>query len=168
MINLMLYGPSGSGKTTLAKLLAMAGHYIHVNTGEITRLMHSADCHNLPKIVQDMVYSMDPAKAHVFDHFYVHTYRQLAAHCGGPLHVIEVIEGRTEPKILDSLKRRRWFEQDKFIRQWFCQMKIEPIKVNRLDFGYDVSELISHGILPYETLPVLNPMDYVNVSNTNQ
>lgn len=168
MINLMLYGPSGSGKTTLAKLLAMTGHYIHVNTGEITRLMHSADCHNLPKIVQDMVYSMDPGKAHVFDHFYVHTYRQLAVHCGGPLHVIEIVEGRTEPQILNSIKRQRWFEQDKFIRQWFNQVKIDPIKVVRLDFGYDVSELISHGILPYETLPVLNPMDYVNVSNANR
>ena len=84
------------------------------------------------------------------------------------MHVIGIVEGRTEPQILNSIKRQRWFEQDKFIRQWFNQVKIDPIKVVRLDFGYDVSELISHGILPYETLPVLNPMDYVNVSNANR
>ena len=75
-MNIMIYGNSGSGKTTLATILKKYG-YVHINTGQITRLMADMDCHNLPVIVQTMVSTMDTTKDHCFDHFYIHTYEQL-------------------------------------------------------------------------------------------
>lgn len=156
MKQLMLYGPSGCGKTTLATIIAKYG-YIHVNTGDITRLMAAQGCHNLPVIVQTMIDTMDFSKSHVFDHFYMHTWKQLNVKTD--VVVIEILDVRKDPAHmpLASDKRTRWFDQDPAIRKFITDNKIEVIKVYNTDYGFDVSELIRCGLLPFDAFPVEAP-----------
>lgn len=156
MKQLMLYGPSGCGKTTLAKIISRYG-YIHVNTGDITRLMAVQGCHNLPVIVQMMIDTMDFGKSHVFDHFYMHTWKQLSAKTD--VVVIEILDVRKDPAHMSvaSDKRTRWFRQDPAIRTFIIDNKIEVVKVYNTDYGFDVSELIRRGLFPFDAFPVETP-----------
>ena len=147
-MNIMIYGNSGSGKTTLAKILARHG-YTHINTGEITRMMAAMDCHNLPVIVQAMVDSMNPRVHHCFDHFYMHTFNQLCDRDMEPL-VIDLVDKRSITHE-ETRKRSRWIKQDPAIRRFMSEGRIHVVKVYNTDYGFDLSELISNGYLPFDT-----------------
>lgn len=151
-MNLMIYGNSGNGKTTLAKLLT-AYKYIHVNTGDITRLMASQDCHNLPVIVQAMVASMDWSKPHVFDHFYIHTYRQICRLTQPPV-IVRLIDNRSVDHD-DTPKRKRFVAQAPIIEEYFKAAHATIVSVYNTDYGFDVSELIKCGALPFDAFAVL-------------
>lgn len=151
-MNLIIYGNSGNGKTTLARYLADYG-YIHVNTGDITRLMASQDCHNLPVIVQAMVASMDWSKPHVFDHFYIHTYRQICGLTNPPV-VVRLIDKRSVDHD-DTPKRRRFEEQAPTIEKFLDRVAAIVIPVYNTDYGFDVSELIKCGALPFSAFAML-------------
>lgn len=153
-MNIMIYGNSGSGKTTLGKILARHG-YVHINTGEITRMMAAMDCHNLPVIVQSMVESMNKDKHHCFDHFYIHTYKQL---CDLDMHplVVELIDKRSVTHT-NNIKRDRWITQSDTIEAFFERNVVRRVKVYNTDYGFDLSELIKSGYLPFDTFAMEEP-----------
>ena len=153
-MNIILFCNSGSGKSTLAKLLSEYG-YCHINTGEITRMMAKMDVHNLPVVVQTMIATMDFSKSHVFDHFYIHTYEQLRDLGANPI-VVAVMDRRTEKPPINK-KRHRFHEQLPKILTYFDKVHIKPIEVINTDYGFDVSELINAGILPFECMAMLKP-----------
>ena len=153
-MNLMIYGNSGSGKTTLAALLSEEG-YCHINTGNITRLMANMDCHNLPVIVQSMVASMSD-KPHVFDHFYIHTYEQIADRFGKPPVVIRLIDNRSISHE-NTRKRRRFVAQEPKIEYYLKHKAAKVVTVYNTDYGFDVSELIYEGYLPFDSFAVIKP-----------
>lgn len=153
-MNIMIYGNSGSGKTTLGKILARYG-YVHINTGEITRMMAAMDCHNLPVIVQAMVESMDRNKRHCFDHFYIHTYKQLRDLGMEPL-VVELLDKRSVTHT-NSAKRDRWATQSESIEGFFSLNEVKRVKVYNTDYGFDLSELIKAGYLPFDTFAMEEP-----------
>ena len=153
-MNLIIYGNSGSGKTTLAKLLSNEG-YCHINTGDITRLMAAMDCHNLPVIVQSMVASMSD-KPHVFDHFYIHTYEQIADIFGAAPVVIKLIDERSVSHDTNR-KRRRFAVQEPKIEYYLKHASAKVVTVYNTDYGFDVSELINEGYLPFDTFAVIKP-----------
>lgn len=153
-MNLIIYGNSGSGKTTLARLLSDWG-YCHINTGKITRLMAEMDCHNLPLIVQQMIASMDRSKAHVFDHFYIHTYNQLVDLDMDP--VVIILEDRRSITHTMTSKRERFLRQHNEIETFLSDK--ECVTVYNTDWGFDVSELIRMRALPFECKAVLIPKE---------
>lgn len=153
-MNIMIYGNSGSGKTTLATILAEEG-YCHINTGNITRLMANMDCHNLPVIVQSMIASMTD-KPHVFDHFYIHTYEQIADTFGEPPAVIKLIDKRSVSHE-DTRKRRRFVAQEPKIENYLKFKSAKVVTVYNTDYGFDVSELINEGYLPFDSFAVIKP-----------
>lgn len=153
-MNLMIYGNSGSGKTTLGTILAKYG-YIHINTGHITRLMAEMDCHNLPVIVQTMVSTMDTGKNHCFDHFYIHTYEQLRDMGITPVVVMLVDRRSTDAK--HTIKRARWKYQDRAIVSYLDKVKANTVVVYNTDYGFDLSELIRGGCLPFNAFAVEKP-----------
>lgn len=153
-MNIMIYGNSGSGKTTLATILKKYG-YIHINTGQITRLMADMDCHNLPVIVQSMVSTMDTNKDHCFDHFYIHTYEQLRD-LGMTPAVVCLVDTRTIDHA-DTKKRDRWLCQNHEIVTYLDKAKATVIKVYNTDYGFDISELISAGYLPFNAFAMERP-----------
>lgn len=153
-MNLMIYGNSGSGKTTLGTILAKYG-YIHINTGHITRLMAEMDCHNLPVIVQTMVSTMDFTKSHCFDHFYIHTYEQLRDLDEPPVVIVLVDRRAVDTKQTD--KRDRWMRQDPTIASYLDKAKAKIVKVYNTDYGFDLSELIRDGYLPFNAFAMEKP-----------
>lgn len=153
-MNLMIYGNSGSGKTTLGTILAKYG-YIHINTGHITRLMAEMDCHNLPVIVQTMVGTMDPAKNHCFDHFYMHTYEQL--NVMGVRPTVIVLIDRRSGTVDRTIKRDRWEYQDPAIVSYLDKVKANIVTVYNTDYGFDLSELIRGGYLPFTAFAMEKP-----------
>lgn len=153
-MNLMIYGNSGSGKTALGTILAKYG-YIHINTGHITRLMAEMDCHNLPVIVQTMVGTMDTGKDHCFDHFYIHTYEQLRD-MGIPPVVIRLVDRRSIT-VERTAKRARWEWQDPEITSYLDKVKAKTVAVYNTDYGFDLSELIRGGYLPFNAFAVEKP-----------
>lgn len=153
-MNLMIYGNSGSGKTTLGTILAKYG-YIHINTGHITRLMAEMDCHNLPIIVQTMVATMDTAKNHCFDHFYIHTYEQLRDLGVAP--VVITLADRRRVTVKQTDKRDRWECQDPIIAGYLDKVKAKTVMVYNTDYGFDLSELIRGGYLPFNAFAVEKP-----------
>lgn len=153
-MNIMIYGNSGSGKTTLASILKKYG-YVHINTGQITRLMADMDCHNLPVIVQTMVSTMDTTKDHCFDHFYIHTYEQLRD-LGMTPAVVYLADNRGIGH-LNTTKRERWKCQDLKIIDYLHAVKATIIKVYNTDYGFDLSELIRAGYLPFNAFAMERP-----------
>lgn len=153
-MNIMIYGNSGSGKTTLATILKKYG-YVHINTGQITRLMADMDCHNLPVIVQTMVSTMDTTKDHCFDHFYIHTYEQLRD-LGMTPAVVYLVDKRTINHG-DTNKRERWLCQDPEIVTYLDKAEVRVIKVYNTDYGFDISELIRAKYLPFNAFAVERP-----------
>ena len=153
-MNIMIYGNSGSGKTTLATILKKYG-YVHINTGQITRLMADMDCHNLPVIVQAMVSTMDTTKDHCFDHFYIHTYEQLRDLGMAPV-VVCLIDRRTIEHP-DTDKRNRWLCQDPEIVAYLDRAKTTVINVYNTDYGFDLSELIRAKYLPFNAFAMERP-----------
>lgn len=153
-MNIMIYGNSGSGKTTLAIILKKYG-YVHINTGQITRLMADMDCHNLPVIVQTMVSTMDTTKAHCFDHFYIHTYEQLRD-LGMTPAVVCLVDSRSIDHP-DTKKRERWLCQDPEIAAYLDKIGATIIKVYNTDYGFDLSELIRTGYLPFNAFAMERP-----------
>ncbi|WP_407448664.1 AAA family ATPase [Fibrobacter sp.] len=154
-MNIMIYGNSGSGKTTLATILKKKYGYVHINTGQITRLMADMDCHNLPVIVQTMVSTMDTNKDHCFDHFYIHTYEQLCD-LGMTPAVICLVDNRTIDHA-DTSKRERWLCQDPEIVAYLDKVGATVIKVYNTDYGFDVSELIRAKYLPFNAFAMERP-----------
>jgi adenylate kinase family enzyme len=150
----MIYGNSGSGKTTLATILKKYG-YVHINTGQITRLMADMDCHNLPVIVQTMVSTMDTTKDHCFDHFYIHTYEQLRD-LGMTPAVVCLVDSRTIDHS-DTNKRKRWQWQDPEIVTYLDKVGATVIKVYNTDYGFDLSELIRAKYLPFSAFAMERP-----------
>lgn len=155
-MNIMLFGNTGSGKSTLAKLLASRHNFKHVNTGRLTRMMASFGCRNLPILVQDMIKTMNPNDDHIFDHFYMHTYKQLDDLFGPPI-VVAVEDRRTKREPVDSYKYQRFIDQLPRIHMFMATNRIVPIKVYNTDYGFDVSELIRADILPFSEFAVLKP-----------
>lgn len=153
-MNIMIYGNSGSGKTTLGTILAKYG-YIHINTGHITRLMAEMDCHNLPVIVQTMVATMDIGKNHCFDHFYIHTYEQLRDMSVPP--VVIMLVDRRSVTVERTAKRDRWDWQDPAIVGYLGKVKAKTVTVYNTDYGFDLSELIRGGYLPFTAFAVEKP-----------
>lgn len=153
-MNIMIYGNSGSGKTTLASILKKYG-YVHINTGQITRLMADMDCHNLPVIVQTMVSTMDTTKDHCFDHFYIHTYEQLRD-LGMTPAVVCLLDKRTVDHS-DTDKRERWECQNPEIVTYLDKIKATVIKVYNTDYGFDLSELIRAKYLPFNAFAMERP-----------
>lgn len=153
-MNIMIYGNSGSGKTTLATILKKYG-YVHINTGQITRLMADMDCHNLPVIVQTMVSTMDTTKDHCFDHFYIHTYEQLRD-LGMTPAVVCLVDNRNIDHS-DTKKRERWLWQDPEIVAYLDKVKAAVIKVYNTDYGFDISELIRAKYLPFNAFAMERP-----------
>lgn len=153
-MNIMIYGNSGSGKTTLATILKKYG-YVHINTGQITRLMADMDCHNLPVIVQTMVSTMDTNKDHCFDHFYIHTYEQLRD-LGMTPAVVCLVDNRSIDHS-DTDKRTRWECQDSEIVTYLDKVKATIIKVYNTDYGFDLSELIRAKYLPFNAFAMERP-----------
>ena len=153
-MNIMIYGNSGSGKTTLATILKKYG-YVHINTGQITRLMADMDCHNLPVIVQTMVSTMDTTKDHCFDHFYIHTYEQLRDLGMTPV-VVCLVDNRNIDHP-DTKKRERWLWQDSEIVAYLDKVKATIIKVYNTDYGFDISELIRAKYLPFNAFAMECP-----------
>lgn len=155
-MNIMLLGNTGCGKSTLAKLLSDRHGFRHVNTGKLTRLMASFGCNNLPILVQDMIKTMSPADTHVFDHFYMHTWEQLNDLFGRPI-VVLVEDRRSCPKDTQHRKYRRFIGQLPEIYKFLRDKEIIPIRVYNTDYGFDVSELINAGILPFGELAMIRP-----------
>lgn len=153
-MNIMIYGNSGSGKTTLATILKKYG-YVHINTGQITRLMADMDCHNLPIIVQTMVSTMDTTKDHCFDHFYIHTYEQLRD-LGMTPAVVCLVDSRSIDHP-DTKKRVRWQRQDTEIVDYLNKIGATVIKVYNTDYGFDLSELIRAEYLPFNAFAMERP-----------
>ena len=153
-MNIMIYGNSGNGKTTLATILKKYG-YVHINTGQITRLMADMDCHNLPVIVQTMVSTMDTTKDHCFDHFYIHTYEQLRDLGMTPV-VVCLVDNRNIDHP-DTQKRERWLCQDPEIVAYLDKVKATIIKVYNTDYGFDISELIRAKYLPFNAFAMERP-----------
>ena len=155
-MNIMLLGNTGSGKSTLADLLASRHNFKHVNTGKLTRMMASFGCNNLPILVQDMIKTMSPNDNHIFDHFYMHTYKQLADLFGKPI-VVFVEDRRTKRIPVDERKHQRFMAQLPTIHEFMLMNDIVPIKVYNTDYGFDVSELIRARILPFNEFAVIKP-----------
>jgi adenylate kinase family enzyme len=153
-MNIMIYGNSGSGKTTLATILKKYG-YVHINTGQITRLMADMDCHNLPVIVQTMVSTMDTTKDHCFDHFYIHTYEQLRD-LGMTPAIACLVDNRTIDHS-NTNKRERWQCQDHEIVTYLDKVGATVIKVYNTDYGFDLSELIRTKYLPFNAFAMERP-----------
>ena len=153
-MNIIIYGNSGSGKSTFAaRLSARHPTFKHINTGEITRMMARFGCHNLPVLVQTIIDSLDFDDNHIFDHFYMHTWHQLYENFGTPI-VVEMIDKTSRPK-RDSRKTERFEAQHREIQEFFVRHSIKPIKVYNTDYGFDVSELINAGVLPFSELAVI-------------
>ena len=155
-MNIMLLGNTGSGKSTLADLLASRHNFKHVNTGKLTRMMASFGCNNLPILVQDMIKTMSPNDNHIFDHFYMHTYKQLDDLFGKPI-VVFVEDRRTKRIPVDERKHQRFMAQLPTIHEFMLMNDIVPIKVYNTDYGFDVSELIRARILPFNEFAVIKP-----------
>lgn len=158
---LMLYGPSCCGKTTLMKMLAEY-KYTPVPTGNLTRSLYAIGCTNMPVIMQTVVQHMQPGN-YCFDHFYIHTMEQLHDLTGEWPVVIGVLDKRTNPtrhsqdptKI--QQKQERFNAQAPEIAEW---LRIHPVKfvfVINTDYGFDLSELIEHRIIPYNALVMKRP-----------
>lgn len=155
-MNIMLLGNTGSGKSTLANLLASRHNFKHVNTGRLTRMMASFGCNNLPILVQDMIKTMSPNDNHIFDHFYMHTWQQLTDLFGEPVVVI-IEDRRSGARDTNARKSKRFVKQLPTIYRFMCEHHIVPIKVYNTDYGFDVSELIRAGILPFDEFAMLEP-----------
>lgn len=153
-MNILLYGNTGSGKSTLAKTLCAKYPFKHVNTGALTRMMASFGCSNLPVLVQDMIKSMDVRDSHIFDHFYMHTWEQLTDLFGRP-YVVTVVDNRTTRLPVSEEKHKRFLAQHCEISKFMEVHDIHPIIVYNTDYGFDVSELIRNGILPFNEYAVI-------------
>lgn len=153
-MNILLYGNTGSGKSTLAKTLCAKYPFKHVNTGILTRMMASFGCSNLPVLVQDMIKSMNERDSHIFDHFYMHTWEQLTDLFGRP-YVVSIIDNRTVRQPVSEKKHRRFLTQHREIANFMKVHDIHPIIVYNTDYGFDVSELIKNGILPFDEYAVI-------------
>lgn len=160
-MNLILYGPSCCGKSTLMRLLAKKG-FTPVPTGDITRLLYSTGATCMPYIVQTIISTMKPDN-YCFDHFYIHTWEQLNNKFDSQPIVIRVVDARKNPtyhsQAIDKIKRKqaRFEAQSAEIEAFFKAHDITPITVTNTDYGFDMSELIEHKIIPYEELVVQKP-----------
>ena len=163
-MNLILLGNTCSGKSTLAKFLEMAG-YVYMPTGDITRQLIKAGAHNLPYIWSTIIGTIDVKVNHVLDHFYLHTMRQLKDMTGQWPVVIEVIDKRTKPtlnahsELKAPDKIRRYDAQYAGIIDYLGQIKVTPVRVINMDTGFDISELINAGIVPFNLPPVISMED---------
>ena len=161
-MNLMLYGNSCSGKTTFMKILAKS-NYTAIPTGDLTRQLYSFGCKNMPVIVQNIIANLSKDREYVFDHFYIHTCEQLHDLFSEWPTVIHVIDRRTEPTFHsqdpDKIKRKqaRFNWQADEIERWLKDNDVPVVIVYNTDYGFDVSELIEHGILDYNTRVMLKP-----------
>lgn len=160
-MNLMLLGNSCSGKTTLAKMLTKFG-YKHLPTGEMTRYLYGLGCTNMPYVMTTIIESLAP-DSYCFDHFYIHTMKQLKALTGSYPIVIQVIDKRSklichsqDPAKI-ARKRERFDEQYDTIVKWLVANGIKVFNVINMDTGFDVSNLIEEKIIPYASMPVLIP-----------
>lgn len=155
MHNLILYGTSGCGKSTLAELLT-AYHYKWVPTGEMTRYLSRVGCMNMPTMVMNIINNLDPTYNYVFDHFYMHTYKQLLTL--GDVTVLAINDLRVTAGVFDEVrlkKRARFAVQKPIIDQFLTDTGADVVTVNNLDIGFDVAELIHKGLLPFEAFAVL-------------
>lgn len=160
-MQLMLLGNSCAGKSTLALYLASLG-YRYVPTGTITRDLEKAGASNMPYLWTTIINTLNMAETHVFDHFYMHTMRQLQNMAGEWPIVIEVIDKRTNPvsnahsesKLKE--KQTRYNAQYDNIMAWLKRNEIQHIRVINMDTGFDVSELIKAQIVPFWCPPVIS------------
>lgn len=161
-MNIMLYGTSCAGKSTLMNLLTKFA-YQAVPTGTIVRQLYGIGCQNMPVIMQTIIGTLKHDRDYCFDHFYVHTCEQLRDLFGAWPTVIHVIDRRTiktqhsqDPAKIER-KQARFNEQASTIEGFLAANKVPTITVYNTDYGFDLSELIEHGVVPYNTLVIMKP-----------
>ena len=161
-MNLMLLGNSCSGKTTLMKILTEYGYH-KMPTGDITRFLYECGCQNMPVVVQTLIQNLRP-DSYCFDHFYIHTMEQLRNITGEWPVVINVIDMRTgnthhgQDSAKIERKQERFYSQLPYIVEWLTNHKtVRVVTVSNTDYGFDMSELIEHAIIPYNALVVRRP-----------
>lgn len=161
-MNLMLLGNSCSGKTTLMNILTKYGYHA-MPTGDITRFLYKCGCQNMPVIIQTLINHLKP-DSYCFDHFYIHTMEQLHDITGHWPIVINVIDERTgdtwhsqDPAKIER-KQARFNSQLPQICEWLKNHKaVQIVTVHNTDYGFDMSELIEHELVPYDTFAVERP-----------
>lgn len=157
-MNLIIYGPSNSGKTTLTNLLAGAG-YKPMLTGDITRMLDSFGVTNMPYVVDTLVECLKP-NDYCFDHYYVHTHKQLKDK--GPVCVIRLVDKRPKTRINEhsegklQFKVERWNFQKSAIDNYLLS-ETDIVTVYHLERGFDISELIRRGLVGPNSMPVISP-----------
>ena len=161
-MNLLLYGTSCSGKSTLMNVLTQF-NYQAVPTGALARQLYNIGCQNMPVIIQTIISTLAHDRNYCFDHFYVHTCEQLHDLFNCWPTVIHLIDRRTvktqhsqDPAKIER-KQKRFDEQATFIEKWLSANSVPTITVYNTDYGFDLSELIEHSIVPYNTRVMIKP-----------
>lgn len=161
-MNLILYGTSCSGKTTLMNILAKY-NYKPVPTGTLARTLYGIGCQNMPVIMQTIISTLKRTTPYCFDHFYIHTCEQLHDLFKEWPTVIRLIDKRTvktqhsqSPEKIVR-KQQRFDAQAAIIESWLANNNINVVNVYNTDYGFDMSELIEHGLVPYNTLVMIKP-----------
>lgn len=163
MNHLVIYGKPFSGKSTLCRLLTRYAGYTPLLTGDLTRDMRRAGIESLPTVMRTALDNLKPGK-YCHDHLYVHTLRQLVDR-GDGVAVVKLVDTERRPfpdKYADKLsaKVRRFEAQREYVAHALAQMPFVPVvKVTNGPNGFDLSNLIDAGLVPFECPVVLAPED---------
>lgn len=163
MKHLIIYGKPYSGKSTLCKLLGKYAGYTPLLTGDLTRSMRRAGMTALPTIMSVAMDTLKPGQ-YCHDHLYVHTLRQLVD-SGADVAVVylrDLVRRPFPARHADKLtaKVQRWEAQRGFVEAALAQLpSVEVLTVHNGPNGFDLSNLIESGWVPFECPVVLSPED---------